>query len=108
MAVMNRNSSVVTNGITSESLTMLRTRFLLDWNKDYAAKFPFRLFDHQKQLLQEGMFDAYNQWIFEAAGDLAKYDSWTKLNAEQYNEFTRFQKSKLFKVPPGQYYKNSN
>ena len=108
MAVMNRNSSVVNNGITSESLTMLRTRFLLDWNKDYAAKFPFRLFDHQKQLLQEGMFDAYNQWIFEAAGDLAKYDSWTKLNAEQYNEFTRFQKSKLFKVPNGQYYKNSN
>ncbi len=108
MAVMSRNSSVVNNGITSESLTMLRTRFLLDWNKDYAAKFPFRLFDHQKQLLQEGMFDAYNQWIFEAAGDLAKYESWTKLNAEQYSEFTRFQKSKLFKVPNGQYYKNSN
>ena len=108
MAVMNRNSSVVNSGITTESLTMLRTRFLLDWSKDYAAKFPFRLFDHQKQLLQDGMFDAYNQWIFEAAGDLAKYESWTKLNAEQYNEFTRFQKSKLFKVPNGQYYKNSN
>ncbi len=108
MAVMNQNSSVVEKGITTESLTMLRTRFLLDWNKEYAAKFPFRLFEHQKQLLQEGMFDAYNQWIFEAAGDLAKYESWTKLNAEQYNEFTRFQKSKLFKVPNGQYYKNSN
>jgi tetratricopeptide (TPR) repeat protein len=106
--VMNQNSSVINNGITTESLTMLRTRFLLDWNKDYAAKFPFRLFDHQKQLLQEGMFDAYNQWIFEAAGDLAKYESWTKLNTEQYNEFTRFQKSKLFKVPAGQYYKSIN
>ncbi len=107
-AVMNQNSSVINSGITTESLTMLRTRFLLDWNKDYATKFPFRLFDHQKQLLQEGMFDAYNQWIFEAAGDLAKYESWTKLNTEQYNEFTRFQKSKLFKVPTGQYYKSTN
>lgn len=107
-AVMNHNSSVINSGITTESLTMLRTRFLLDWNKDYATKFPFRLFDHQKQLLQEGMFEAYNQWIFEAAGDLAKYESWTKLNTEQYNEFTRFQKSKLFKVPSGQYYKSTN
>lgn len=106
--VMNQNSSVINSGITTESLTMLRTRFLLDWNKDYATKFPFRLFDHQKQLLQEGMFEAYNQWIFEAAGDLAKYESWTKLNTEQYNEFTRFQKSKLFKVPAGQYYKSTN
>lgn len=107
-AVMNQNSAVTNSGITTESLTMLRTRFLLDWNKQYAAKFPFRLFDHQKQLLQEGMFDAYNQWIFEAAGDLAKYQSWTKLNADQYNEFTRFQKSKLFKVPAGQYYRIAN
>ncbi len=107
-SVMNQNSSVISIGITTETLTMLRTRFLLDWNKQYAAKFPFRLYDHQKQLLQEGMFDAYNQWIFEAAGDLAKYDNWTKLNAEQYSEFTRFQKSKLFKVPAGQYYKAVN
>jgi hypothetical protein len=54
------------------------------------------------------MFDAYNQWIFEAAGDLAKYENWTKLNAEQYNELTKFQKSKIFKMPPGQYYQKSN
>ena len=108
IAVMKQNSAVTNNGITTEALTMLRTRFLLDWNKQYAAKFPYRLFDHQKQLLQDGMFEAYNQWIFEAAGDLAKYESWTKLNTEQYNEFTKFQKSKLFKLPPGQYYKQSN
>ncbi len=107
-AVMKQNSVVVNSGITTESLTMLRTRFILDWNKQYAAKFPFKLFDHQTQLLQEGMFEAYNHWIFEAAGDLAKYESWTKLNAEQYNDFTKFQKSKLFKVPAGQYYKSSN
>lgn len=106
--VMKQNSVVVNSGITTESLTMLRTRFILDWNKQYAAKFPFKLFDHQTQLLQEGMFEAYNHWIFEAAGDLAKYESWTKLNADQYNDFTKFQKSKLFKVPAGQYYKSSN
>jgi tetratricopeptide (TPR) repeat protein len=106
--VMNRNSAVANNGITTETLIMLRTRFILDWFKEYQGKFPFRLFEHHRQLLQEGMFEAYNQWIFEAAGNLAAYENWTKLNATQYSEFTRFQKSKLFKVPQGQYYQKTN
>jgi tetratricopeptide (TPR) repeat protein len=106
--IMEQNSTVLNAGITTATLTMLRTRFILDWNAQYAAKFPYRLFDHQKQLLQEGMFDAYNQWIFEASTDFAKYENWTKLNAEQYAEFTKFQKSKLFKVPQGQYYQKTN
>lgn len=106
--VMNRNAAVTNNGITTETLIMLRTRFILDWYKDYGAKMPFRLFEHHRQLLQEGMFEAYNQWIFEAANNLAAYDNWIKLNAAQYNEFTKFQKSKLFKVPLNQYYQKTN
>jgi hypothetical protein len=39
---------------------------VLDWYKENGSKYPFRLFEHQRQLLQEGMFEAYNQWIFEA------------------------------------------
>jgi hypothetical protein len=102
---MEQNSSVIQSGITTETLTMLRTRFILDWYDQYADRFPFRLFEHHRQLLREGMFDAYNQWIFEAAGNLASYEKWTRLNAEKYKEFSHFQKSKLFKVPTGQYYK---
>ncbi|MFN8266060.1 MAG: hypothetical protein U0T11_08310 [Chitinophagaceae bacterium] len=105
LAIMNQNNTVIMNGVTTESLIMLRTRFILDWYSKYAGRYPLRLFEHQRQLLQEGMFDAYNQWIFEAAGDLTSYENWTKLNQAQYNEFTRFQKSKLFKVPSGQYYR---
>ncbi len=101
---LKQNSSVISMGINTNTLTMLRTRFILDWFKQYAARYPFRLFEHQRQLLQEGVFDAYNQWIFEAAGNLAQYESWTKLNAEQYAGFTKFQRSKLFKIPSGQYY----
>lgn len=103
--IMEQNSSVIQSGITTETLTMLRTRFILDWYDQYADRFPFRLFEHHRQLLREGMFDAYNQWIFEAAGNLASYEKWTRLNAEKYKEFSHFQKSKLFKVPTGQYYK---
>lgn len=106
--IMNRNNAVMNNGITTETLIMLRTRFILDWYKEYAGKMPLRLFEHQRQLLQEGMFEAYNQWIFEAAANLAAYDNWTKLNATQYAEFTKFQKSKLFKVPLSQNYQKTN
>lgn len=105
--ILNQNSSVTSAGVTTETLVMLRTRFLLDWYKENASRYPFRLFEHQRQLLQEGMFEAYNQWIFEAAGNLAGYENWTKVNATQYNEFTRFQKSKIFKVPAGQYYRTN-
>ena len=48
---MNKQNSVVINGLNAETLTMIRTRFILDWDKTYAEKFPFRLFEHQEQFL---------------------------------------------------------
>jgi hypothetical protein len=101
---LNRSQSVVTSGITTESLIMLRTRFLLDWQQNGAEKYPYRLFEHQIQLLQEGMFEAYNYWIFEAASNLNSYEKWTKEHANPYKDFSRFQRSRVFKVPPGQHY----
>jgi tetratricopeptide (TPR) repeat protein len=103
--ILFKNSSTINKGITTESLVMLRTRFLLDWYHENKDRFPFRLFEHQRQLLQEGLFEAYNYWIFEAPSNLASFENWTKTHAESYTEFTRFQKSKIFKVPQGQYYK---
>ena len=101
---LKKNQSVVVSGITTESLIMLRTKFLLDWQHESLNKYPYRLFEHQLQLLKEGMFEAYNYWIFEAASNLNNYDKWIKENANAYRDFTRFQRSKLFKVPGGQHY----
>jgi len=103
---MNKQSSVAAAGINAESLTMIRTRFILDWYKDYATKFPFRLFDMQKQLLEDGMFEAYNQWLFGSVQDLAAYQNWTNVHSTDYNEFSRFQKGRIFKLPPGEYYRD--
>jgi tetratricopeptide (TPR) repeat protein len=104
LKTMNRQSSLVTSGINAETLTMIRTRFILDWYTNYAAKFPFKLFDLQRQLLQNGMFDAYNQWIFAAAQNLPAYQNWTTAHSQEYNDFSRFQKNRVFKIPAGQYY----
>ncbi|UEG51051.1 hypothetical protein LK994_06130 [Ferruginibacter lapsinanis] len=102
---MNNQTNVAALGINPESLTMIRTRFILDWYQNKAEKYPFKLFDLQQQLIKEGMFDAYNQWIFGPAQNLAAYQSWTNNHNTEYNEFTRFQKGRIFKIPSGQYYR---
>lgn len=104
LQTMSKQSSMANKGITTETLTMIRTRFILDWYQNNATKFPFRLFDYQQQLLKEGLFDAYNQWLFGAVENLAGYDSWSKAHTEQYEAFNTFQKNRIFKMPAGQYY----
>lgn len=104
---MNKQSSLASHGINTETLTMIRTRFILEWFDKYASKFPYKLFDYQRQLLQEGMFNAYNQWLFGTVENLAAYDDWTKKHDEEYKNFTAFQKSRIFKMPGGQYYQEN-
>lgn len=104
IAGMSKQSSLANKGITTEVLTMIRTRFILDWYATNATKYPFRLFDYHRQLLTEGMFNAYNQWLFGPSENLAAYDNWTKTHAEEYNGFNAFQRSRIFRMPPGQYY----
>lgn len=101
---MNKQNVVAASGINAETLTMLRTRFILDWYQDNAAKFPFKLFDLQKQLLQDGLFDAYNQWVFGSVENLSAYQNWTKIHSSEYTDFSHFQKGRIFKLPPAQYY----
>jgi tetratricopeptide (TPR) repeat protein len=104
LKTMNKQSSLASPGINAESLTMIRTRFILEWDASYAAKFPFKLFQLHKQYIQEGLFDAYNQWVFATAQNLPAYQSWTTAHTKEYNELNRFLQDRIFKVPAGQYY----
>jgi tetratricopeptide (TPR) repeat protein len=99
-----KQASLVNRGITTEILTMVRTRFILDWFATHGARYPFKLFEYQQQLLKEGMFEAYNQWLFGTVESLPAYDNWIKTHAEAHTAFTNFQKNRVFKIPPGQYY----
>ena len=92
-------------GINPESLTLIRTRFILDWYDTHANTFPFRLFEHQKQLLQEGLFEAYNFWLFGPAANLSTYQTWQQFHQEELNGFLGFIRSKVYKIPTGQQYK---
>jgi Tfp pilus assembly protein PilF len=104
LQTMNKQSALADAGITTATLTMIRTRFILDWFNTYGAKFPYRLFDYQRQLISEGMFEAYNQWLFGPVDNLAAYDNWTKTHPDEYNQFINFQKTRVFRMPAGQNY----
>jgi len=104
---MAKQSSAISQGINSESLTVLRTKFILDWFDKEAGKFPFRLFEYQQQLLKNGMFDAYNQWIFGASQNLPAFQNWTNTHVDAYSQFTTFQKGRVFKIPEKQYYQTA-
>jgi len=104
LQTLGKQSSLVNKGINTEVLTMIRTRFILDWYANHAAKYPFKLFEYHQQLIREGMFDAYNQWLFGTVENLPAFDQWSKTNAEQYNKFAYFQKNRVFKMPANQYY----
>jgi len=104
LSTMNKQNSVVTKGINAESLTMIRTRFILDWYNDYASKFPFRLFDLQKELLEKGLFPVYNQWIFGASQNLAAYQNWTSAHPAEYAAFNKYLQDRILKFPAGEFY----
>src|SRR5450432_224167 len=46
LSILNDQGSAVSQGISAETLTALRSRFILEWFEKYSAKFPFRLFEY--------------------------------------------------------------
>jgi Tfp pilus assembly protein PilF len=102
--LMNNQTSVAAAGINAESLAMIRTRFILDWFAAKNVKMPFRLFNYHSQLLKEGLFEAYNQWLFGAAENLSAYQNWISTHTAENNAFMALQKGRIFKVPAGEYY----
>ena len=100
-----KSNSLAAEGVSAETLTAIRTRFILDWygNKSN-EKFAFRLFDQQQYLLREGMFEAYNEWIFGTAANPSAYQLWVAAHDKQVAAFKQFQQSRVFKIPAGQYY----
>ena len=81
---------VVSDGINTENLVMLRTRFMMDWQATYAAKYPFSLFSFQEDLLRNGYFDAYNQWLFGRAENATQFEGWQKFHPQAIPAFEQY------------------
>jgi tetratricopeptide (TPR) repeat protein len=102
--VLNNQAKQTALGITPDVLTAIRTLFVLEWFNSGNERPAYRLFDYHRQLLQQGLFEAYNQWLF-GSNNTAAYQNWVTAHAEENKAFTDFQRGRVFKVPEGQYYK---
>jgi tetratricopeptide (TPR) repeat protein len=100
---MNAQTNVASLGINPETLSMIRTRFILDWFNN-PETFPCSLFRYQQLLLQNGIFEAYNQWIFGSPQNLGAYQIWINTHADENAAFLNFQKGRVFKVTDHEYY----
>lgn len=107
LATMQNHASDINTGITMENLHNLRMNFIREWDQALLAKYPYRLFDHQNQLLGMSLLEAYDYWIF---GDLFKagsFESWSNAHPNEKAEFLRLQQNRVFKIPDGQYYQTT-
>ncbi|NCI45174.1 tetratricopeptide repeat protein [Sediminibacterium soli] len=97
-------ASAVKDGGTVESITAMRKQFIQDWVRIKRTQYPYRLFEHGQQLIGDGLFDAYNYWLFHTPANEAAYQSWQGTHAKEADGFKKLQESKVFKIPAGQYY----
>lgn len=94
--------------ISPEMITAFRARFLVSWSNTNANSYPYHLFDFHLQLMRDGWFDAYNQWLFGPAINKDRYNNWVFTHDEEMQAFTQFQRNVLFKMPAEQYYGHAN
>ncbi len=97
-----------TGDISPEMITAFRARFLLSWSNTNSNSYPYHLFDFHLQLMRDGWFDAYNQWLFGPIINKDRYNNWVYTHDEEMQAFTQFQRNVLFKMPAEQYYGHVN
>lgn len=100
-----KQKELVATGINTDVLTMVRLRFVLDWFNTHSSNFPHKLFDQLQLLARDGLFEAYNQWIFGVATNVVEYQYWVTANPKAGAAFANFQKNRIFKMPAGQNYR---
>lgn len=93
---------VVSDGITTESLTMLRTRFILEWNRRWAARYPFALFRRMDEMLRAGHFEAYNHALFAQAENANAAALWEKMNPDAISAFESWAAANPLRVEAGE------
>ncbi|MCL6524493.1 MAG: tetratricopeptide repeat protein [Thermoflavifilum sp.] len=103
-----KQAAVVNTGVTPETLTMLRIRFLLDWEQYFAHQFPFALFDYQREMIQAEVFEAYNQWLFGPAASAAAFREWMDLHTESLQKFLSYHQQHPIQLVSGQYYNDGH
>jgi len=84
--------------LTIEKFIELRVKFIDLWyKKALNKKFPNVLFDWQKRLIQDKMFEAYNYSLFNAA-EPENFRKWLSKNRRKMAEFGKWLRTNMFSI----------
>jgi tetratricopeptide (TPR) repeat protein len=77
-------------GLTLDCLNQFRTEFTRRWfNQKLEEKFPSRLFEWHRLLLDLGYLDEYNYWLL-GAGAPEEFYAWVEANPETFDLFQKW------------------
>ena len=100
---------VVADGFTAENLAMLRTRFIMDWQvKGYATRYPLSLFSRHDDMIRNGYFDIYNQWLFGKAENPQGFEAWTKFHPDAMPDMEDYFKTKPYRPVAKDFYNDKD
>jgi len=88
--IYSRLTPVVSDGFSVENLTMVRTRFLMDWFITWGNKYAYALFIYEDELIRAGNFDKYNEELFGKAENATEYDAWNQFHSGELVHFTKW------------------
>jgi hypothetical protein len=104
LQTISRYSYLAAKGIGVESLYEMRLGFINAWFKSNQESFPLSMFDRFKYMVDNGMFEAYNRWLFCMVVDVEAHQTWVRQHQQAYDEFLKFQRNNLFHPKMGQHY----
>ena len=90
-------SPTVSDGIGVENLTMIKTRFLMEWMTDHASAYPFELFNYQDQLIRNGWMDIYCEQLYGMNESKNQYDAWNRFHTNDIHRFLNWQADNYFR-----------
>jgi hypothetical protein len=89
---------VVSDGINVESLTMIKTRYMLQ--PIATTQYHISLWDHYNEMLRSGWFDVYNEWLYGQACSNNQFVAWNKFHAGDIDKFLDWKKTHPIRIVP--------
>lgn len=72
--------------INLQNLSEIRAKFIKNYGEEAIKKHPNVLFTYHQEMIDAGVFDAYNYYLFQIANQEI-FDEWEADNKETYNKF---------------------
>jgi hypothetical protein len=82
---------------------------MMDWfTQGHHKKYPFSLFSRHDDMIRNGYFDIYNQWLFGKAENQQVYEGWVKFHNEALPELEDYLNENAYRPAAGDFYNNKD